>query len=106
MIKLNEQFAMKWDSYQWHLLEYRFDDKKDARSTTPRMTYHPTISSVLGIIFERVVGEAEGDVSDLKEKIKEAKELVAAFDIDLAPPVAANNPVVVDLSILNEEEHF
>ena len=102
VVKFNDKFSMKWDGYQWHLLDYNWNEEAEAYNKTPRTTYHGKIARVLGAIFERVCGEADGTVDDLKAKIKEAKELVDGFGITIESP--EYKPVVISgLSDASEE---
>ena len=69
MIKINPQFSVEKDKYQWLLHEYTDTvNAKDEPTVSTRTTYHPSLNYCLRQIANRMAGKCE-TVEDLKQTL-------------------------------------
>jgi hypothetical protein len=79
MIKMNDEFSFKWDGIQWSLYHFILNEESGDRSKTPNITYHPHLTAILRRIVERTVGQAEGNVQELLDKLDTIGSLIQEF---------------------------
>ena len=77
MMKINDDFEMKRDNYQWILTHWKDGIKPKTKepTRTPRITYHATIEQVASVIVERTAGEC-GSLQEIVELMAGVKSFL------------------------------
>ncbi len=74
-MKINEDFEVERDAYQWILTQWRdgINPKTKEPTRSKRQTYHATLEQVCGVIVERQCGQCES-LSEIIALMKDVKQ--------------------------------